>query len=477
VDGAVIEGSSAVDESMLTGEPMPVEKQPGARVAAGTLNIVGSFVMEAERVGSATMLAQIVGMVSEAQRSRAPIQGLADQVSAYFVPIVMLTAAITFCVWAVAGPQPRMAYAIVNAVAVLIIACPCALGLATPMSIMVGVGKGATAGILVKDAEALETFEKVDTLVFDKTGTLTEGKPKVVCLEALGEMSEARVLQLLASVERASEHPLAAAVLAAAREKNLALLEAENFRANDGGVSATVEGRKIAAGNASFLNQLGIDLRGVLTRVDWLRNESQTVVLVAVDGQLAALVEIADPIKKSAPEAVAQLRKEGLHLVLLTGDRRQAAEAVARSLKVDEVFAELAPDKKEAVVREIAARGRTVAMAGDGINDAPALAAANVGIAMGTGTDVAMESAGITLVNGDLRGILRARRLSRATMRNIRQNLFLAFIYNLLGVPLAAGALYPVFGLLLNPMIASAAMSLSSVSVIGNSLRLRKLLL
>ncbi len=494
VDGTVLEGASAVDESMLTGEAMPVSKSAGAQVTGGTLNTTGSFTMRAERVGSATMLAQIVRMVSEAQRSRAPIQGVADKVASYFVPAVLLAAVATFITWAAIGPQPRMAYAIVNAVAVLIIACPCALGLATPMSIMVAVGRGAHAGVLVRNAEALEMLEKVDTLVVDKTGTLTEGKPKVVELVAFGETNANNALRLAASVEKGSEHPLAAAILAAAREKGITLGEMKNFRASSGlGVTGEVDGIKVAAGNSNFIQQIqvgqlfektgegnlleraSLDQRSAGDRAEKMRAAGQTVVYIAAENKLIALIGIADPIKATTAEAIAQLKKLGLSIVMLTGDSKTTAMAVARQLGVDDVYAEVLPARKAEIVREISKRGRIVAMAGDGINDAPALAAAQVGIAMGTGTDVAMQSAGLTLASGDLRAIVRARRLSRATMSNIRQNLFFAFIYNLLGVPLAAGVLFPVFGLLLNPMIASAAMSFSSVSVIGNSLRLRKL--
>ncbi len=494
VDGVVLDGESAVDESMLTGEPMPVSKSAGAQVTGGTLNTTGSFTMRAERVGSATMLAQIVRMVSEAQRSRAPIQGVADKVASYFVPAVLLAAIATFITWAAIGPQPRMAYAIVNAVAVLIIACPCALGLATPMSIMVAVGRGAHAGVLVRNAEALEMLEKVDTLVVDKTGTLTEGKPKLVSVITFADATENDALHLAASVEKGSEHPLAAAILSAAREKGIALGEVKNFRATSGlGVSGEVEGKRIAVGNSKFIEQTqvgrlfektgegnlleraALDQRSAGDHAEKMRADGQTVVYVAAENKLIALLGIADPIKSTTADAIAQLKKLGLSIVMLTGDSKTTAMAVARQLNVDDVFAEVLPARKAEIVREIAKRGKIVAMAGDGINDAPALAAAHVGIAMGTGTDVAMQSAGLTLAAGDLRAIVRARRLSRATMSNIRQNLFFAFIYNLLGVPLAAGVLFPVFGLLLNPMIASAAMSFSSVSVIANSLRLRKL--
>jgi len=477
VDGVVLEGASAVDESMVTGEPIPVEKKPGDRVTGSTVNATGSFVMRAERVGSETLLAQIVRMVSEAQRSRAPIQRLADVVSSYFVPGVVLAAVVTFLVWALVGPEPRLAYALVNAVAVLIIACPCALGLATPISIMVGTGRGARAGVLIKNAEALETLEKVDTLVVDKTGTLTEGKPRVMTVIALPDanLGEAELLRLAASLERKSEHPLAAAILAAASEKGLPLADAADFRSLTGkGVTGRIAGREIALGNQALLSQLGLELGAAAEQAESLRRDGQTVVFLAADRRLAGLVGVADPVKESTYEAIRMLHRDGVRVVMLTGDSRTTAEAVARKLGIDEVEAEVLPAKKSEVVKRLQGQGRVVAMAGDGINDAPALAAAQVGIAMGTGTDVAMESAGITLVKGDLRGIARARRLSRKTMRNIRQNLFFAFFYNALGVPLAAGVLYPAFGLLLNPMIASAAMSFSSVSVISNALRLRK---
>jgi Cu+-exporting ATPase len=469
VDGVVLEGASAVDESMITGEPIPVEKKTGDRVTGGTVNATGGFVMRAERVGSDTLLAQIVRMVSEAQRSRAPIQRLADVVASWFVPVVIAAAVITFVVWAWLGPEPKFAYAIVNAVAVLIIACPCALGLATPMSIMVGTGRGARAGVLIKNAEALEVLEKVDTLLVDKTGTLTEGKPKLVTV--VGE-DESEMLRLAASLERASEHPLAAAINAGAEQRGLKLSSVSDFHSLTGkGVAGTIDGHKIMIGN----QQLGIDSGKFDQRAESLRQDGQTVVFVAVDGQVAGLLGVADPIKASTSEAIRLLQEDGIKIVMVTGDSRTTAAAVARKLGIDEVEAEVLPDRKREVVQRLQQQGRIVAMAGDGVNDAPALAQAQVGIAMGSGTDVAMESAGITLVKGDLRGIVKARRLSRATMRNIRQNLFFAFVYNVLGVPLAAGALFPVFGLLLNPMIASAAMSLSSVSVISNALRLRKM--
>jgi Cu+-exporting ATPase len=470
VDGIVREGASAVDESMLTGEPIPVEKTRGSRVSGGTVNGTGSFVMEAERVGSETLLAQIVRMVGEAQRSRAPIQRLADTVSAYFVPAVLLAAVATFLLWLFFGPEPRAAHALLNAVAVLIIACPCALGLATPMSIMVATGRGAQAGVLIKNAQALEVLEKVDTLVVDKTGTLTEGKPRLVSVVATG-IAEIELLRLAASLERASEHPLAAAIVQGAVERGARLEEPQGFRSLTGrGVVGTVDGREVAAGNAALMAELG----ATGTAAAPPSGEGRTTLQVAVDGRLAGVLVIEDPIKASTPEAIRQLHEEGLRVVMVTGDGRATAETVARTLGIDEVVAEVLPEEKGAVVRRLQSQGHLVAMAGDGINDAPALAMADVGIAMGTGTDVAMESAGITLVQGDLRGLVRARRLSRATMRNIRQNLFFAFVYNALGVPIAAGVLYPLFGILLSPMIASAAMSLSSVSVIGNALRLRR---
>ena len=477
VDGVVLEGTGAVDESMITGEAMPVGKSPGSRVIGATVNGTGSLVMRAERVGGETLLAQIVRMVSEAQRSRAPIQRLADTVSGYFVPAVVLTAIVTFLAWALYGPEPRMAYALLNAVAVLIIACPCALGLATPMSIMVGTGRGATAGVLIKNAEALEVMEKVDTLVVDKTGTLTEGKPRLVAVVALAPLSEAELLRLAGSLERASEHPLAAAVVAGAKEKGAELTDSAEFHYIPGkGVTGMVAGKGVAVGSAALFAELRIDAGELPAQAEGLRREGQTVVLVAVDGKPAGLLGVADPIKATTPEALRILKESGVRVVMLTGDSRTTAEAVARKLGVDEFEAEVLPQRKAEVVKRLQAEGRVVAMAGDGINDAPALAQAQVGIAMGSGTDVAIESAGVTLVKGDLRGVARARTLSRSTMRNIRQNLFFAFVYNLLGVPLAAGVLYPFFGhgALLSPMIASAAMSFSSVSVIANSLRLRK---
>jgi Cu+-exporting ATPase len=478
VDGVVIEGSSFIDESMISGEPIPVEKVAGDRVTGATVNGTGGFIMEAQRVGTHTLLAQIVRMVSEAQRSRAPIQRLADVVAGYFVPVVVLAAAVTFAVWAIFGPDPAMAYAIINAVAVLIIACPCALGLATPMSIMVGTGRGATVGVLIKNAEALEILEKVDTLVVDKTGTLTEGKPRLTRVVPAAGVDERELLRLAASLERGSEHPLAAAIVAGAQERNLALETARDFESVTGkGVIGGVGGRRVALGNLKLLEQLNVDPAGLDTRAEDLRREGETVMFVVLDDRAAGLIGVADPIKVSTPEAIRLLQADGVKIVMLTGDNRTTAEAVGRQLGLDDIEAEVLPEQKGEVVKRLQAKGRIVAMAGDGINDAPALALAQVGIAMGTGTDVAMESAGVTLVKGDLRGIARARRLSRATMRNIRQNLFWAFIYNSLGVPIAAGVLYPIFGLLLSPMLAAAAMSFSSVSVIGNALRLRKLAL
>ncbi len=479
VDGIVTEGASSVDESMVTGEPIPVEKNADSKVTGGTVNGTGGLVMKAERVGSDTLLAQIVRMVGEAQRSRAPIQRLADQVSAWFVPVVVLIAIITFIVWAVIGPEPRFVYAIVNAVAVLIIACPCALGLATPMSIMVGTGRGATAGVLVKNAETLEVMEKVNTLVVDKTGTLTEGKPKLVATIAADGFDEAQLLKLAATLEKASEHPLAAAIVGAAQERKIELLKVDNFQSITGkGVTGNVNNQSVVLGNQKLMEQLGITSdAGLSAAADKLRDEGQTVMMMAVDGRIGGLLGVADPIKESAREAIEQLRAEGIHIVMLTGDNQKTAQAVSHQLGLDEVFAEVLPDQKADIIKRLQAGGKVVAMAGDGINDAPALAQAQVGIAMGTGTDVAIESAGMTLVKGDLRGIVRARKLSKAVMSNIRQNLFFAFVYNVLGVPLAAGVLYPIFGLLLSPMIASAAMTFSSVSVIANALRLRRLTL
>ncbi len=475
VDGVVLEGSSSVDESMVSGEPIPVEKVAGARVVGATVNGTGALVMRAEKVGAETLLARIVAMVSEAQRSRAPIQKLADVVAGYFVPVVIASAAVTFMTWMLVGPSPRLAHAMVSAVAVLIIACPCALGLATPMSIMVATGRGAALGVLFRNAEAIETMRTVDTLVVDKTGTLTEGKPRLASLVTVRPDDEARMLRLVASLERGSEHPLAGAIVKAAAERQINLVEATGFESRTGkGVLGRVDGEPVALGNEALMRDLGVDVEPLVARVDPLRSDGQTVLFVAVDGKLAGLVGVADPIKTSTVEAIRALRADGIRIVMVTGDSRATADAVARKLGLDEVVAEALPDQKVAAVKRLQAEGRLVAMAGDGVNDAPALALAQVGIAMGTGTDVAMESAGVTLVQGDLRGILRARRLSRATMRNIRQNLFFAFLYNAAGIPIAAGVLYPFFGVLLSPMIAAAAMSLSSVSVIANALRLRR---
>ncbi|HET9181503.1 MAG TPA: heavy metal translocating P-type ATPase [Candidatus Angelobacter sp.] len=474
VDGQVEEGNSAVDESMITGESIPVEKSAGTKVIGGTVNQTGAFIMRAEKLGSETLLAQIVRMVAEAQRSRAPIQSLADKVSGYFVPAVIAVAALTFIFWAIFGPDPRMAHAIVNAVAVLIIACPCALGLATPMAVMMGTGRGAHAGVLVKNAEALETLEKVDTLVFDKTGTLTEGKPRLTELIVAGNVTEKELLRLAASLERSSEHPLATAVVRGAQERGLHPSSTGSFQSITGkGVIGYVDGHEVVLGNTSLFESRKIDSGPLVSAADELRHKGQTVMLVAIDGRSAGLIAVADPIKSSTREALQALRREGLRLVMLTGDNRVTAQAIARDLGIDSFEAEILPDRKSEVVKSLQVKGRVVAMAGDGVNDAPALAQANVGIAMGTGTDVAMESGDITLVKGDLRGIVRARNLSRASMRNIRQNLFFAFIYNLLGVPIAAGVLYPFIGLLLQPVFAAAAMSFSSVSVIANALRLR----
>jgi P-type Cu+ transporter len=478
VDGIVIEGTSSVDESMITGEPIPIEKVANSRVTGATVNGTGGFLMRAERVGSDTLLAQIVRMVAEAQRSRAPIQKLADIVAGYFVPAVVLVAILTFVVWALFGPEPAMAYALLNAVAVLIIACPCALGLATPMSIMVGTGRGAIAGVLIKNAEALEVLEKIDTLVVDKTGTLTEGKPQLAALVAVGKRDESEVLRLAASLERGSEHPLAAAIVAGAEKRRINLGEVRDFRSVTGkGVVGTVDGQKIALGNSRLLDELRIPTGNFSDRADELRRDGQTVMYVALDGAVAGLIGVADPVKVSTPEAIRLLHDDHVRIVMLTGDNRTTAEAVAKKLGIDEIQAEVLPEQKGEIVKRLQAEGRTVAMAGDGVNDAPALAQAHVGIAMGTGTDVAMESAGVTLVKGDLRGIAKARRLSHGTMRNIRQNLFFAFIYNVLGIPIAAGVLYPFFGMLLSPVIASLAMTFSSVSVIGNALRLNRLAL
>jgi Cu+-exporting ATPase len=474
VDGEVTEGRSSVDESMLTGEPMPVAKSIGAQVTGATVNGTGALVMRATRVGRDTMLSQIVRMVAEAQRSRAPVQALADKVSAWFVPAVILVSVLAFVVWALVGPEPRLSHALVNAIAVLIIACPCALGLATPMSIMVGTGRGASAGVLVKNAEALELMRKVDTLVVDKTGTLTLGKPRLIAVKPVAGQDEADLLRVAASLERGSEHPLAAAIVEGAEQRGIAIPRATDFQSHTGkGVSGTVEGRKVALGNAALLADAGANAASLQGDADAFRAEGQGVMFAAVDGRLAGLLVVADPIKDDAAEAIDSLHRAGLRIVMMTGDSRRTAEAVARRLGIDEVIAEVLPDQKQAKVEELKRHGR-VAMAGDGINDAPALAAADVGIAMGTGTDVAMESAAVTLVKGDLGGIVRARRLSRAVMRNIRENLFFSFVFNAAGVPIAAGVLYPWFGLLLSPMIAGAAMSLSSVTVIANSLRLRR---
>jgi Cu+-exporting ATPase len=475
VDGVVQEGKTAVDEAMVTGESIPVEKGPGDRVIGATIVGAGSLVIKAERVGAETLLAQIVQMVAEAQRSRAPIQRLADVAAAYFVPAVVSAAVITFIVWGLFGPAPKMAHALVNAVAVLIIACPCALGLATPMSIMVAAGRGALAGVLFKNAEAIEVMRQINTLVVDKTGTLTEGKPRVVSVSPAPGWSESDLLHFAASLERGSEHPLAAAIVKAAEDRQVALAEAESFESRTGkGVIGRVEGRAVALGNLALFEELGLDPEPLRAQADSLRTEGRTVMLVAVAGRPAGLLAVADPIKETTLEAVRSLQEDGIRIVMLTGDSRATAEAVAKRLGIDEVIAEVLPNQKAEVIKRLQAEGRSVAMAGDGINDAPALASAQVGIAMGTGTDVAMASAGITLVKGDLRGILRARRLSRATLRNIKENLFFAFVYNSIGVPIAAGVLYPFFGLLLSPMIAAAAMSFSSVSVVGNALRLRQ---
>jgi Cu+-exporting ATPase len=474
VDGVVVEGHSTIDESMITGEPLPVEKSAGDKVTGATVNSSGSFIMRADRVGSDTLLAQIVKMVAEAQRSRAPIQTLADTVSGWFVPTVVIIAGLAFVAWSIVGPPPAMSFALLAAVAVLIIACPCALGLATPMSIMVGTGRGAHAGVLVKNAEALELMEKIDTLLVDKTGTLTEGKPRLVGVIAIGGVDENELLRLAASLERSSEHPLATAIVKGAGERGLKLSEPLDFAAESGkGIVGFVDGKRVAVGNLAMLASRGIDAGDLPERAEALRQEGQGVVMVAVDGIAAGIVAVADPIKESATVALAALRDESIRVVMLTGDSRSTAEAVGRRLGIGDIVADVLPDQKARVVRDLQAKGRFVAVAGDGINDAPALAQAQVGIAMGTGADVAMESAAVTLVKGDLQGIVRARRLSRAVMRNIRQNLFFAFVFNAAAIPIAAGVLYPTFGLLLNPMIASAAMSLSSVTVIANALRLR----
>ncbi|MDP9052072.1 MAG: heavy metal translocating P-type ATPase [Acidobacteriota bacterium] len=473
VDGIVLEGHSSVDESMISGEPIPVEKDNGAKVTAGTVNGTGGFVMRAERIGADTLLSQIVKMVSEAQRSRAPIQRLADRISSYFVPAVIVAAIVTFVIWFSVGPQPRIAHALVNAVAVLIVACPCALGLATPMAIMVGTGRGARAGILIRNAEALETFGKVDTLIIDKTGTLTEGKPTLTSVMAQPGFDEAELLQLVASLERSSEHPLAAAIVLGAEAKKLAMTDVVGFNSTTGkGVKGTVSGKQVAVGNVELFREISVDPGALIGQAESLRKEGQTVMLVAVDGKAAGLVGVSDPIKESTPDAIRELVQAGLKIIMVTGDNATTAKAVADKLGI-EFEADVLPQQKAEVVKQHQQKGSVVAMAGDGVNDAPALAQADVGIAMGTGTDVAMEAGGITLVKGDLRGILRARHLSQSTMRNIRQNLFFAFVYNAVGVPLAAGVLFPSLGLLLNPMVAAAAMSFSSVSVIGNALRLR----
>ncbi|HKE58208.1 MAG TPA: heavy metal translocating P-type ATPase [Pyrinomonadaceae bacterium] len=474
VDGVIVEGSSAVDESMVTGEPMPINKQPGDQCIGATINQTGTFVMRAERVGAETLLAQIVQMVGEAQRSRAPVQRLADIVSAYFVPAVIVVAGLTFLVWSLWGPEPRMTYALVNAVAVLIIACPCALGLATPMSIMVATGRAAQQGVLFRNAEAIEVLRQVNTLVVDKTGTLTEGKPRVVSLATARGFAGPQLLRLAASVEKGSEHPLASAIVSRATEERLDQTGMSRFESVTGkGVIGEVEGRRVAVGNQRLLEDLKIDLADFAEKAEEMRADGQTIVFVALDGQVAGLIGIADPLKASAPQAITQLHQEGIRIVMLTGDSSTTAKSVARKLKIDEVIAELLPEQKLEAVKQLQAKGLVVAMAGDGINDAPALAQANVGIAMGTGTDVAMKSADVTLIKGDLGGIVRARVLSRVTMTNIKQNLFFAFLYNSLGVPIAAGVLYPIFGILLSPMLAAAAMSFSSVSVIANALRLR----
>jgi len=476
VDGVVVDGKSSVDESMVTGEPIPVEKNPDDKVIGATVNGTGSLIMKAERVGADTLLSQIVQMVAEAQRSRAPIQKLADVVAGYFVPTVVLVSIITFIIWSWIGPEPKMAHALINAVAVLIIACPCALGLATPMSIMVATGKGATLGVLFKNAEAIEVMRKVNTLVVDKTGTLTEGRPKVVAVKTGASLDEKALLRLAASLEKGSEHPLAAAIVAGAQERGITLTDAADFESVTGkGVKGKVDGKEVAFGNIKLFESLGVDAGELAAEAEAMRADGQTVMFVAVDQKAVGLIGVADPIKETTPAAVRELHKENIQIVMLTGDSRTTAEAVARKLNIDEVVAEVLPDQKADAVKKFQNQGRIVAMAGDGINDAPALSQAHVGVAMGTGTDVAMESAGVTLVKGDLGGIVRARLLSRATMKNIKQNLFFAFVYNSLGVPIAAGILYPAFGLLLSPMIAAAAMSFSSVSVVSNALRLRRL--
>jgi len=478
VDGSIIDGAAVLDESMVTGESIPVDKRPGDRVIGATVVVNGTFTMRAERVGRDTLLAQIVRMVGDAQRTRAPIQRLADRVAEYFVPAVVVTAIVTFVVWAVWGPDPRLAHGLVNAVAVLIIACPCALGLATPMAIMVATGQGAKSGVLIKNAEALELLGRVDTLVVDKTGTLTEGRPQVTAIDATSGRNEDEVLRLAAAVERGSEHPLAAAIVAAAEARRIPIPAVADFHSTTGrGVSGLVDGRRVDLGNVELMNARGVAIDTLSARADARRRDGQTVLAVAIDGQAAGLIAIADQIRSSTREAIDALKHDGLRIVMLTGDTRATADAIAKRLGIDDVFAEVLPADKREVVARLQREGHRVAMAGDGINDAPALVQADVGIAMGTGTDVAIESAGITLVKGDLRGILRARRLSRTTLRNIRQNLFLAFAYNTVGVPIAAGALYPAFGMLISPVWASAAMTLSSLSVIANALRLKRIAL
>jgi len=474
VDGVITEGESSVDESLMTGEPIPVEKSIGARVIGGTVNGTGTFIMRADRVGSDTMLSQIVRMVSEAQRSRAPVQKLADRVAGYFVPAVILVSIITFIAWAIYGPEPKMAHALLNAVAVLIIACPCALGLATPMAIMVGTGRGALAGILVKNAEALENLEKVDTLVLDKTGTLTEGRPQIVSVILAADWDEKQILRIAATLERGSEHPLAGAILAGAKVRAIDLGNLTDFQSRSGrGVLGKVDGRVAALGNRALFVELNLPIGKLNETAKSLESDGQTVMFVAADGASIGMIGVADPVKPTTVEALAKLHREGIRIIMLTGDSRATADSVARKLGIDQVHADILPGQKSEIVKQLQAEGHIVAMGGDGVNDAPALSQANVGIAMGTGTDVAMESAGITLLRGDLLGLTRARTLSRATMRNIRQNLFFAFVYNSVGVPIAAGVLYPFFGLLLSPILASAAMTFSSVSVIANALRLR----
>jgi Cu+-exporting ATPase len=476
VDGVVLEGASAVDESMVTGESIPVEKTPGSRIVGATVNGTGSLIMRAERVGAETLLARIVAMVAEAQRSRAPIQRLADRVSGYFVPAVVAIAVITFIVWSLVGPEPRMAHALINAIAVLIIACPCALGLATPLSIMVATGKGASAGILFRNAEAIEFFRQVDTLVVDKTGTLTLGHPELAAIVPASGISESEALRFAASLERGSEHPLAAAIVRGAENRGIALASATSFESLTGkGVRGTVDGKAVVLGNHALMSDLRVEVSHLQGPAEKLRQEGQTAMLLAVDGRAIGVLGVVDPVKPASAEVIQALKREGIRVVMLTGDNKATADAVATKLSIDNVIAEVLPDQKASIVKRLQSEGRFVAMAGDGVNDAPALAQAQVGIAMGTGTDIAMESAGVTLVKGDLRGILRARQLSRNTMSNIRQNLFFAFIYNAAGVPIAAGLLYPVFGLLLSPMLAAAAMSFSSVSVITNALRLRRM--